>query len=195
MTGIGIGTSDFRKMRVNDYYYIDKSMYIKDIIDNKSEVILVTRPRRFGKTLNMSTLKYYFDCNAKDSKELFEGLKIMEQGEKYTSKLGAYPCLYLTLKDVNDSNYENMILDFKTAILEMYREHIYLLDSDKIYQFEKDKIMDILYAREDEVALKTSVRELSGYLYRYPLSSLTLVFSATSSSLAYNISIILSFSN
>ncbi len=164
--GIGIGISDFKAIRMRKNYFIDKSMYIKDIIDNQSAVVLVTRPRRFGKTLNMSMLKYYFDCNAKDSKELFEGLKIMEQGEKYTSKLGAYPCLYLTLKDVNDSNYENMILDFKTAILEMYREHIYLLDSDRIYQFEKDKIMDILYAREDEVALKTSVRELSSYLYR-----------------------------
>ena len=165
--GIGIGISDFKAIRMRKNYFIDKSMYIKDIIDNQSAVMLVTRPRRFGKTLNMSMLKYYFDCNAKDSKELFEGLKIMEQREKYTSKLGAYPCLYLTLKDVNDSNYENMILDFKTAILEMYREHIYLLDSDRIYQFEKDKIMDILYAREDEVALKTSVRELSSYLYRY----------------------------
>ena len=138
--GIGIGISDFKAIRMRKNYFIDKSMYIKDIIDNQSAVVLVTRPRRFGKTLNMSMLKYYFDCNAKDSKELFEGLKIMEQGEKYTSKLGAYPCLYLTLKDVNDSNYENMILDFKTAILEMYREHIYLLDSDRIYQFEKDKI-------------------------------------------------------
>ena len=165
--GIGIGISDFKAIRMRKNYFIDKSMYIKDIIDNQSAVVLVTRPRRFGKTLNMSMLKYYFDCNAKDSKELFEGLKIMEQGEKYTSKLGAYPCLYLTLKDVNDSNYENMILDFKTAILEMYREHIYLLDSDKIYEDEKERIMDILYAREDEVALKTSVRELSSYLYRY----------------------------
>ena len=165
--GIGIGESNFKGLRVRKNYFIDKSMYIKDIIDNQSRVLLVTRPRRFGKTLNMSMLKYFFDCNSKDSKELFEGLKIMEQGEKYTSKLGAYPCLYLTLKDVNDSNYENMILDFKTAILEMYREHRYLLDSDKIYEDEKERIMDILYAREDEVALKTSVRELSGYLYRY----------------------------
>ena len=164
---IAIGTSDFKKLRVNNNYYIDKSMYIKDIVDNRSEVVLVTRPRRFGKTLNMSMLRYFFDCDVKDSKELFEGLKIMEQGEKYTSKLGAYPCIYLTLKDVNDSNYENMILDFKTAILEMYREHRYLLDSDKIYDDEKDRIMDILYTRENEVALKTSVRELSSYLYRH----------------------------
>ena len=167
MKTIAIGESDFKMLRRKDSYYIDKSMYIKDIIDNGSKVVLVTRPRRFGKTLNMSMLRYYFDCDVKDSKELFEGLKIMEQDEKYTSKLGAYPCLYLTLKDVNDYCYENMLLGFKTAVLEMYRQHMYLLDSDKIYQFEKDKIMDILYAREDETALKNCVRELSGYLYRH----------------------------
>ena len=165
--GIGIGESDFKALRKRNNYFIDKTMYIKDIIDNQSKVALITRPRRFGKTLNMSMLRYFFDCNVKDSKELFEGLKIMEQDEKYTSKLGEYPCIYLTLKDVNDSNYENMILDLKTAVLEMYREHRYLLDSDKIYDDEKARIMDILYTREDEVALKTSVKELSGYLYRH----------------------------
>ena len=133
----GIGTSDFRKMRIQNYYYIDKTMYIKDIIDNKSEVALITRPRRFGKTLNMSMLRYYFDINQKDSKDLFKGLKIMEQEEKYTSQLGAYPVIYLTLKDVNDGNYNNMILNLKTAMINMYKEHMYLLESDKIYGFEK----------------------------------------------------------
>ena len=100
MHGIGLCQSDFRALRTMKDYYIDKTMYIKDIIDNNSSVILVTRPRRFGKTLNMSMLRYYFDCSQKDNKELFEWLKIMEQGEGYTSKLGYYPCIYLTLKDL-----------------------------------------------------------------------------------------------
>ena len=130
MTGIGIGTSDFKKMRVNDYYYIDKTMYIKDIIDNKSEVILVTRPRRFGKTLNMSMLKYYFDCRAKDSQELFKGLKIMSQEEKYTSKLGAYPVIYLTLKDAGLMNYEMMVMQLKTIMMELFYEHRNLLEGE-----------------------------------------------------------------
>ena len=165
--GIGIGESDFKGIRVRNNYYIDKTMYIKNIIDNQSRVVLVTRPRRFGKTLNMSMLKYYFDCTQKDNKELFKDLKIMEQEDKYTSKLGYYPVIYLTLKDVQDRNYENMLLDVKTAMLNMYKEHMYLLESDKIYQFEKDKIMDILYGREDENALKNSVKELSEYLSRH----------------------------
>ena len=167
MYGIGIGQSDFRALRIRKNYYIDKTMYIKDVIDNEASVLLVTRPRRFGKTLNMSMLKYYFDCTKKDSKELFDGLKIMEQEEKYTSKLGYYPCIYLTLKDVNEDTYEKMILNMKTAMLNTYKEHMYLLDSDKIYPFEKEKINDILYFREDEVTLKNSIKDLSEYLSRY----------------------------
>ena len=166
MTGIGIGESDFRGLITRDNYYIDKTMYIKDIIDNQSRVILITRPRRFGKTLNMSTLKYYFDCR-QDNKDLFNGLKIMSQEEKYTSKLGAYPVIYLTLKDVAENTYENMLLSLKTAILDMYKEHRYLLDSNKIYEEEKEKIKDILYERESENALKTAIKELSEYLNRY----------------------------
>lgn len=167
MKGIGIGVSDFKMLRVRDNYFIDKSLFIKDIIDNQSSVVLITRPRRFGKTLNMSMLRYYIDCNKKESEELFKGLKIMEQEEVYTSKLGYYPCIYITLKDVNEDTYEKMLLDMKTAILEMYLEHMYLLDSDKIYPFEKEKINDILYCREDEVTLKNAIRDLSKYLNRY----------------------------
>ena len=167
MHGIGLGQSDFRALRIRKNYYIDKTMYIKDIIDNNSSVILVTRPRRFGKTLNMSMLRYYFDCSQKDNKELFEGLKIMEQGEEYTSKLGYYPCIYLTLKDISEVNYPNMILNLKTAVSDMYLEHIYLLDSDKIYPFEKEQIKDILSYKEDEIVLRNSIKTLSKYLNRY----------------------------
>ena len=86
MQGIGIGESDFKGLRIRDYYFIDKSLFVKDIIDNNSKVVLITRPRRFGKTLNMSMLKYYFDCKTTDNQELFKGLKIMEEGEKYKGK-------------------------------------------------------------------------------------------------------------
>ena len=167
MKGIGLGESDFKWLRVRDNYYIDKTLFIKHIIDNESRVALITRPRRFGKTLNMSTLRYFFDCNKKDTKQLFEGLKIMEQGEKYTSKLGAYPCIYLTFKDVSDNNYENMLLDMKTVVLEAYREHRYLLQSDKIFDDEKQIITDILWGKEDEVTLKNSIKILSRLLYEH----------------------------
>ena len=167
MQGIGIGESDFKMLRTMDNYYIDKSLYIKHVIDNTSKVTLVTRPRRFGKTLNMSMLRYYFDCNIKDSKELFNELKIMKQEEKYTSKQGFYPVIYITLNDVADTSYENMLLDMKTAVLEVYRQHRYLLESDKIYDDEKQVINDILWCREDEVTLKNSIKTLSRMLYEH----------------------------
>ena len=164
---IGIGTSDFRKLRTLKYYYIDKSMYIKDIIDNASEVALTTRPRRFGKTLNMSMLRYFFDCDIKDSREMFNGLKIMEQGEKYTSKLGAYPCIYLTLKDLDVSKFEYMITQLKTEMLEIYYEKRYLLDGDNIAEGERTIFNKILSATASEMEIINSVKMLSKLLYRH----------------------------
>ena len=164
--GIGIGTSDFKKLRIKQDYYIDKSMYIKDIIDNRSEVVLVTRPRRFGKTLNMSMLKYFFDCDVKDSKELFKGLKIMEQGEKYTSKLGAYPCIYLTMKDLNVSTYEYMIMQLRTAMMEIYFEKRYLLEKE-MSDGEKETYNRMLGAKANEMEILNSVKLLSKLLCNY----------------------------
>lgn len=164
---VGLGESDFKSQIQRNLYYIDKTMYIKELMDDTNKVMLVTRPRRFGKTLNMSMLKYYFDINKKESKDIFNGLKIMEQDKKYTSKQNAYPCIYLTLANVRDRNYNSMIMSVRTAIHEMYQEHMYLLDSGKIYAFEKEKINDILYSRESEEVLKTSIKDLSRYLSRH----------------------------
>ena len=164
--GIGIGISDFKAIRLRNNYFIDKTMYIKNIIDNQSGVILVTRPRRFGKTLNMSMLRYFFDCNAKNSRSLFEGLKIMEQGEKYTSKLGAYPCIYLTMKDLNVSTYEYMLMQLKTAMMEIYFEKRYLLERD-IPEGERETYNRILAAKANEMEILNSVKMLSKLLYNY----------------------------
>ena len=123
MQKIGIGESDFKGLRVRENYYIDKTMYIKDIIDNESRVILVTRPRRFGKTLNMSMLKYYFDCTQKDNKELFEGLKIMEARRKIHIKIGILSMYIYDIKRCSKYNFEKMLLCLKTELVELYIEH------------------------------------------------------------------------
>lgn len=166
MKGIGIGESDFKGLRIKDNYYIDKTLYIKHIIDNQSRVILVTRPRRFGKTLNMSTLRYFFDCEKKDTRKLFEGLKIMEQGEKYTSKLGAYPCIYITLKDVRGSNLEEMMLLFQTELNELFIDHANLLKSEKIFDVEKEMFNTILNLKGNKIQLQGAIKLLSRMLYR-----------------------------
>ena len=164
--GIGIGESDFKSIRVKDYYYIDKTMYIKDIIDNSSKVVLVTRPRRFGKTLNMSMLRYYFDCRQKDNKELFQGLKIMEQEEKYTSRLGAYPVIYLTLKDAGLMTYEMMIMQLKTIMMDLFYEHRELLEGE-ISEGERTIFNKILSANATDVDLLNSLKMLSKIMSQY----------------------------
>ena len=174
MQGIGIGESDFKGLRIRNNYYIDKTMYIKDIIDNESRVILVTRPRRFGKTLNMSMLRYYFDIKQKDSKELFKGLKILEQEEKYTSKLGYYPVIYLTLKDAGLMNYEMMIMQLKTIMMELFYEHKELLDG-KIAEGERAIFNKILSANATDVDLLNSLKMLSKLMNQYYKKSVILL--------------------
>ena len=164
--GIGIGVSDFKALRIRDNYYIDKTMYIKDIIDNQSGVILVTRPRRFGKTLNMSMLKYYFDCTKTDNTELFTGLKIMEQEEKYTSKLGAYPVIYVTLKDAGLMNYEMMIMQLKTIMMEVYYEHKNLLEGE-MSEGERNIFNKILSANATDIDLMNALKMLSKLMNQY----------------------------
>ncbi len=166
MKGIGIGESDFRGLIIRDNYYIDKTMYIKDIIDNQSRVILITRPRRFGKTLNMSMLRYYFDCRQKYSKELFEGLKIMSQEEKYTSKLGAYPVIYLTLKDAGLMNYEMMVMQLKTIMMELFYEHRNLLEGE-MAEGERNIFNKVLSANITELELINVIKMLSKIMYQY----------------------------
>ena len=166
MQGIGIGESNFKMLRLKDNYYIDKTEYIKHIIDNQSKVILVTRPRRFGKTLNMSMLKYYFDCTDKYNKELFEGLKIMEAGEKYTSKMGYYPCIYMTLKDVVSTDFEKMLLCLKTELVELYINHVNLLKSEKLLDIEKEMFSTILNLKANEIEMRDGLKLLSKLLYK-----------------------------
>ena len=174
MQGIGIGESDFKGLRIRNNYYIDKTMYIKDIIDNESRVLLVTRPRRFGKTLNMSMLRYYFDIKQKDSKELFKGLKILEQEDKYTSKLGAYPVIYLTLKDAGLMNYEMMIMQLKTIMMELFYEHRELLDGE-IAEGERVIFNKILSASATDVDLLNSLKMLSKLMNQYYKKSVILL--------------------
>ena len=88
----------------------------------------------------------------------------MEQGEKYTSKLGAYPCIYLTMKDLDEVNYEEMIERLKTAIKRAYSEHRYLLESEKMYEEDKEKIRNVLFKSESEAELKDSIIDLSEFL-------------------------------
>ena len=105
-----IGIDNFRKMREGKYYYIDKTLFIKELLDRKGEVNLFTRPRRFGKTLNMSMLRYFLDIEQKDIPKLFAGTKIMDTGERYLDHMGKYPVIMLTLKSMKQATYDSAFL-------------------------------------------------------------------------------------
>ena len=133
-----IGISDFADMIRKEFYYIDKTLMIRDLLDNKANVTLFTRPRRFGKTLNMSMLKYFFQDdrdwqgNKRDWAYLFEGLRIMDAGEQYVAHMGQYPVIYLTFKDAKRENFGKSYRQIERVIAEEYERHGFVLEHPEI---------------------------------------------------------------
>ena len=118
-----IGVENFEDLITHGYYYVDKTLFIKELLDMKGKVNLFTRPRRFGKTLNMSMLRYFFEKGEKDPEELFRGLKIMETGEKYLAQMGRYPLISVSLKSMKQYSYELAFEMLKKAVREEYGRH------------------------------------------------------------------------
>lgn len=145
MKQLPVGIDDFKKLRENGFYYVDKSFMIKELLDSRSEVSVFTRPRRFGKTLAMSMLKYYFeDVTALDGKQpdnsgLFEGLKIMDAGEKYREHQGRYPVIFLSLKSAKQPNYDMAYSSIVDEIAKEFRRHNHILESDRLLDEEKEQ--------------------------------------------------------
>ena len=137
---IQVGTSDFREIIKENHYFVDKSLLIKEFIENAAKVILTPRPRRFGKTLNMSMLKYFFDIENKDeNKNLFKGLEI-ENEEEIMKMQGAYPVIFLTFKNEKHLSFENLQEGLIILFSNLYREYDYLLESNKILDIDKKEI-------------------------------------------------------
>ena len=134
---IPVGISDFSKIIRNGFYYIDKTGLIQDLLmRDKFEVLLFTRPRRFGKTLAMSMLAEFFDIR-KDNSEIFEGLNISQNQELCSVWMNLYPTLFLSFKEIDGRNFDNAYAKLKALISRIYIEHIYLLDSAEITEYEK----------------------------------------------------------
>ena len=131
MKRIPIGLSDFKHLIEEDFYYFDKTKFIDEIIQDGAQVKLFTRPRRFGKTLNISMLKYFFDIKeAEKNKKLFKDLYI-EKTESFKEQ-GQYPVIFLSLKDLKATTWEEMQKDIKSTVARLFSEYKYLLkDLDK----------------------------------------------------------------
>ncbi|WP_252228111.1 AAA family ATPase [Clostridium sp. ZBS3] len=161
-----IGVDNFGKLITRDYYYIDKTLLIKDLLDNKADVNLFTRPRRFGKTLNMSMLQYYFEKREKNNSYLFENLNIMEAGEEYVSHMGQYPVINLSLKSAKQPNFELAYISIARRIAEEYKRHEYILKSENLKN-EKERFLKILKEQGDEGDYTDSIFFLSQCLEKY----------------------------
>ncbi|QTA79783.1 AAA ATPase-like domain-containing protein [Desulfonema limicola] len=161
-----IGLSDFKELIENDYYYIDKTKYIKDIINSSSKILLLPRPRRFGKTLNLSMLKYFFDKSLENHKELFKGLEI-EKHEEFELYQGKYPVIFMTFKDVKHSQWEACFSSIKTAVKKEYSRHRYLLETDTLYPEDKIYFQNILSSELKETGCDQALYNLSEYLHRH----------------------------
>lgn len=138
-----IGISDYR-MAVSKYYYVDKTLLIKDLLDYHPLVSLFTRPRRFGKTLNMDMLRVFFEKTEEDTGIYFKNTNIWTAGERYRREQGRYPVIFLTFKDVKYATWEEMKINLYSVIQAEYRRHIYLLSSDKITDIDKQYIEKVL---------------------------------------------------
>ena len=158
-----VGIDDFRKIIEEDYYYLDKTKMIEDILLDRAEVTLFTRPRRFGKTLNMSMLNYFFNLkNKKENRGLFEKLYISKS--KYMDKQGEYPVIYLSFKDIKSLNWEDCYMETKILISNIYNEFNFLREKLN----ERDlKEFDSIWMKEKEADWRNSLKNLSGYLYEY----------------------------
>ncbi|MDY4078095.1 MAG: AAA family ATPase [Clostridium sp.] len=168
-----IGIDNFENLVTRGYYFIDKTLLIKDLLDNKASVILFTRPRRFGKTLNMSMLQYFFedryneyDGSKFDNEYLFKGLKIMSEGEEYTSHMGKYPVINLSLKSAKQGSKELAFKCLREEIANEFRRHQYILKSN-VLENEREEYMKIVRKDDDMSLYATSLRFLSNCLEKY----------------------------
>ena len=169
---IPIGIDNFAKLvdKDNSYLFADKTLFVKAIIDDKSEVTLITRPRRWGKTLNMSVLHHFFasEVHGRPTQGLFDGLKIEAENEgAYMRHQGQYPVIFISFKDVKENSYDEAINNIKKLIQELYREHEALLDSDKLREHDKELIKKYLNGSIDTQDLERAIRILSELLYKH----------------------------
>lgn len=164
---IPIGVENFKDIIDKGYYYVDKTLLIRDILDNKSYVNLYTRPRRFGKTLNMSMLQYYFEKTDEDNSYLFDNLNISKQDEKYKGYQGQFPVISLSLKSMKQDNFEDAFEIFKNMISKEFARHSYVLDSDKLSEIDIKVFKQICNDDADDSNYLTSLRLLSDCLYSY----------------------------
>ena len=155
-----IGFSDYIRTQ-SEYYYVDKTLLIKEILDRKPLVSVFTRPRRFGKTLNMDMLRVFFEISDEDTSVFFSDKEIWECGSEYREHQGKYPVIFLTLKDVKFDSWSETIDKIKDLLQTEYGRHQELLESERIANYEKEYFKRIIEGTAMEVDLSSALEKLS----------------------------------
>ena len=164
LKGLPIGREDFKEIRENDFYYVDKTKYIEELLLDGTQVKLFCRPRRFGKTLSMSTLRYFFDIkNGEENRKLFDGLYI--SNSPLMSEQGKYPVIFITMKGVSNSNFKEAFERIADKVSTLYRNYTFLLE--KLDEYEKEKFSSIVSENCNSIQLSSSLRFLTELLYKY----------------------------
>ena len=170
MYAMPVGVDNFREMVSRDYYFVDKTNFIKELLDNKNKVTLITRPRRFGKTLAMRMLQEFFDINAA-GRDTFKGLSISRAGEKYMQHRGKYPVIFFSLKDIATGNYQDALRDLCGKISDLYAEYGFLAESPALNEREKEYFLSVYNIADHEQYGRDkwgkSLKMLTVYLWKH----------------------------
>ena len=168
MKKLPIGTSDFKSLREDDKYFIDKSFLIKEIIEEEADILLLPRPRRFGKTLNLTMLNCFFELteDKEERKSLFSELNI-EKEDVFKEHLAKYPVIYLTFKDIRSMNFRDFSSKIKFLISREFRRHSYLAESQVLDDFDRQFFNSIAFMKSELSFYEDTLIELSKYLHKY----------------------------
>lgn len=170
---ISIGIENYKQIIDKEYYYIDKTLFIKDLLDKAGAVNVFTRPRRFGKTLALSMIKTYFEKemdfrgNVTDNSHYFEGKNILNAGEKYTRHMGKYPVISLSLKSAKQPDFHMAYASLRGEIISEYRRHSYVLDGKTLMPEEEERYRKIMAEKAEDIDYAKSLKFLSDCLKRY----------------------------
>ncbi len=167
MQKLPVGLSDFKRMIEDNYYYVDKSLLLKELIDQGAVALLLPRPRRFGKTLNLSMMRYFYEKTETDTSRLFRHLKIWQAGEEYTGKQGKYPVIFLTFKDVKERNWESALEKIKALIQAEFLRHDYLRAASSLTAEEQEYFNRIVKLAARQNAYENGLKNLSDFLARF----------------------------
>ncbi|MDO4840892.1 MAG: AAA family ATPase, partial [Desulfovibrionaceae bacterium] len=163
---IFFGAQFFRTLRENNYVYIDKTGFISEFLSGDgAKVSVITRPRRFGKSLLLDMLREFFD-QTKDSREIFDGLAVSEEKELCEEWMNKYPVIYLSLNKIKGDSFDITYNRFQRIISELYKEHLYLLDSNKLNSFDKEDMLSIIKRTCDSGLLVFSIKMLCEAIYQ-----------------------------